>query len=87
MNPSKSNNGVAKFIQGYAVFNAFAWVILMFIIAAVINWGVALGTFVVGLFVSFLLYAFGEIIHLLQGIKDNTNKSADTVVADELPEL
>lgn len=87
MNPLKSKNIVAKIIQVYAYLNAAAWVILAFIIADALNWGVALIAFAVGLFASFMLYAFGEIIDLLQEIKSNTHKTADTIVTDELPEL
>ena len=87
MNPLKSKNIVAKIIQVYAYVNAAAWVILAFVIADALNWEVALGAFAVGLFASFLLYAFGEIIDLLQEIKSNTHKPAETIVTDELPEL
>lgn len=87
MNPLKSKNIVAKIIQVYAYLNAAAWVILAFVIADALDWAVALIAFAVGLFASFLLYAFGEIIDLLQEIKSNTHEAADTIVTDELPEL
>lgn len=84
MNPLKSKNIVAKIIQVYAYVNAAAWVILAFVIADALNWGIAIGTFAVGLFASFLLYAFGEIIDLLQEIKSNTFPKPKTIVTNEL---
>lgn len=87
MNPLKSKNIVAKIIQVYACVNAAVWVIVFFVIASEVNVLTALAAFVVGVFVSFLLYAFGEIIDLLQEIKTNTYKPSETVIPDELPEL
>lgn len=47
--------------------------------------------FCVALFVSFMLYAFGEIIDLLQGIKHNTHEPNVNVIDEErsaeLPDL
>lgn len=87
MNPLKSKNIVAKIIQVYAYVNAAAWVILTFLIADALSWSFAIGAFAVGLFASFLLYAFGEVIDLLQQIKSNTSANAGNLVIDELPEL
>lgn len=87
MNPLKSKNIVAKIMQVYACVNAAAWVIVAFVIASEVNTAYALVAFAVGVFASFLIYAFGEIIDLLQEIKTNTYKPSETVVPDELPEL
>lgn len=88
MNPFKSKNIVAKIIQVYAWLNAIAGLILATNIAD--NYYSTIYAFVffaVVLFVSFMLYAFGEIIELLQGIKNNTYAPNVNAVDEELPEL
>lgn len=91
MNPLKSQNTVAKIIQVYAYLNAIAGAILSLIVAVEFSGIVAVCSFCVISFASFMLYAFGEIIALLQGIKNNTYRTNERVVGDddddELPEL
>ena len=41
--------------------------------------------FALVLVINFLIFALGEIIGLLQNLKDNTNKKAE--IPDELPDL
>ena len=69
MNPFKSNNIVAKVLQVYAYLNAAA---VSIILATV-------------LVVNFFIFALGEVIDLLQNLKDNTSKKAE--IPDELPDL
>lgn len=80
-------NLVAKILQIYALINAAAGVILMFIIADSLEWVVALVWFALVLVVSFFIYAFGEIIELLTEIKVNTSSSTPVVESFELPEI
>lgn len=87
MNPFKSNNIVAKIIQVYAYLNAIAGVILAFILSDDVGGVVAFLWFAVVLVVSFLLYAFGEVIDLLHEIKKNTRGEASAEIPDDLPEL
>lgn len=69
MKPSKSNNTVAAILQGYAIVNALAGLILAF---AIEDFGILV--FLLTLLASFLLYAFGEVIRLLHVIMLNTSK-------------
>lgn len=88
MNPMKSKNIVAKTIQVYAWLNAIAGLILSGIIADTsYSTDGAIMLFAVVLFASFMLYAFGEIIDLLQGIKNNTSELNEGGADEELPEL
>ena len=80
-------NTVAKILQIYAIINAAAGAILMFIIADSLEWTVALIWFALVLVVSFFIYAFGEIIELLTEIKLNTRGTAPVVEDYELPEI
>lgn len=80
-------NLVAKIMQIYAIVNAIAGVVLMFIIADYLEWTVALIWFETVLVVSFLIYAFGEVVELLTAIKINTSVSKDVVESFELPEI
>lgn len=80
-------NTVAKILQIYAIINAVAGAILMFIIADSLEWTVALIWFALVLVVSFFIYAFGEIIELLTEIKLNTRGAAPVVEDFELPEI
>lgn len=90
------NNTVAKIFKIYAILNAVACFIFMYVLIAadyldtlgVIIW---IGTSIV---INFGIYAIGEAIQILDDIKQNTAKSAresinqDTLSAtDELPEL
>jgi len=80
-------NTIAKILQIYAIINAVAGAILMFILADSLEWTVALIWFALVLVVSFFIYAFGEIIELLTEIKLNTRGAAPVVEDFELPEI
>lgn len=87
MNPFKSNNIVAKVLQVYAYLNAAAG----FVLALLLNEELDLGAVAVSiilatvLLVNFFIFALGEVIDLLQNLKDNTSKKAE--IPDELPDL
>lgn len=87
MNPLKSNNIVAKVLQVYAYLNAATG----FILTLLINKELELDTVVLSIIlasvlaVNFLIFALGEIIDLLQNLKDNTGKKVE--IPDELPDL
>lgn len=85
MNPLKSHNIVAKILQVYAYVNAAAGMLLTLSLVAV--WGTVAAAifFAISLVVNFLIFALGEIIDLLQTIKENTNGTR--AVMDELPDL
>lgn len=85
MNPLKSHNIVAKILQVYAYVNGAAGMILA--LSLVEDWGAVVAAifFASSLVVNFLIFALGEIIDLLQTIKDNTNGTR--AVMDELPDL
>ena len=85
MNQLKSHNIVAKILQVYAYVNAAAGMILTLSLVAV--WGAVAAAifFAISLVVNFLIFALGEIIDLLQTIKENTNGTQ--AVMDELPDL
>lgn len=85
MNPLKSHNIVAKILQVYAYVNCAAGMILTLSLVAV--WGAVAAAifFAISLVVNFLIFALGEIIDLLQTIKENTNGTQ--AVMDELPDL
>lgn len=88
MNPLKSHNIVAKILQVYAYVNAAAGMILtLSLVALVEDWGAVVAAifFASSLVVNFLIFALGEIIDLLQTIKENTNGTQ--AVMDELPDL
>ena len=90
------NNTVARIFKVYAILNAVACFIFMYVLIAgyyldtigVILWIAA------SIVVNFGIYAIGEVIQLLDDIKQNTakarsNTNEDTAanIADELPEL
>ena len=77
MNPLKSNNIVAKILQVYAYVNGAAGIILSLLLIK--KWGAVVATifFALVLVVNFLIFALGEIIDLLQNLKDNTDKKAE----------
>lgn len=85
MNPLKSHNIVAKVLQVYAYVNTVAGIILALLLIE--DWGalVAAIVFAIVFVVNFFIFALGEIIDLLQNIKENTRKKAE--ISDELPEL
>lgn len=85
MNPLKSHNIVAKILQVYAYVNGAAGMILT--LSLVEDWGAVVAAifFAGSLVVNFLIFALGEIIDLLQTIKENTNGTRAAM--DELPDL
>ena len=85
MNPLKSNNIVAKILQVYAYVNGVAGIILALLLVEDLGALVASIVFASVLVVNFLIFALGEIIDLLQNLKENTNGGRE--VNDELPEL
>lgn len=91
-----TQNTVAKTFKVYAILNAVACFVIMYALIAgyyldtigVILWIAA------SIVVNFGIYAIGEVIQILDDIKQNTAKSVresiseDTLSAtDELPEL
>ena len=85
MNPMKSNNIVAKILQVYAYVNAASGLILALALNEELGAVLAWIMFALVLVASFLVFALGEIIDLLQNLKENTN--GGRAVSDELPEL
>lgn len=88
MNPLKSHNIVAKILQVYAYVNGAAGMLLtLSLVALVEDWGAVVAAifFASSLVVNFLIFALGEIIDLLQTIKENTNGTRAAM--DELPDL
>lgn len=85
MNPMKSNNIVAKILQVYAYVNAASGLILALTLNEELSAVVAWIMFALTLVASFFIFALGEIIDLLQNLKENTNGGRE--VNDELPEL
>lgn len=85
MNPLKSNNIVAKILQVYAYVNAASGLILALALNKELGAVLAWIMFALVLVASFLIFALGEIIDLLQNLKENTNGGRE--VSDELPEL
>ena len=81
----KSNNIVAKILQVYAYVNAASGLILALALNEELGAVLAWIMFALVLVASFLIYALGEIIDLLQNLKENTNGGRE--VSDELPEL
>ena len=88
MNPLKSNNIVAKILQVYAYLNTAAGVIVALLLGkelGELGTVVAIYLFAAVLVASFLIFALGEIIDLLQNVKENTSKNVE--ISDELPDL
>lgn len=85
------NNFVANVIKIYSVVNFIGDIILTLIVLDSMGGFYAFVFFFIGLVVSFGMYAFGEIISLLQDIKDNTNKwkinEEQSHATDELPSI
>ena len=88
MNPLKSKNVVAKILQVYAYLNTAAGVIVALLLGkelGELGTVVAIYLFAAVLVASFLIFALGEIIDLLQNVKENTSKNVE--FSDELPDL
>lgn len=91
-----TQNTVAKTFKVYAGVNFVACLLLLFIAAGLLNLNGALAILWIAtsIVVNVEIYAIGEVIQLLDDIKQNTAKSAresiseDTLSStDELPEL
>ena len=90
------NNTVARFFKVYAILNAVACFIFMYVLIAA-DYLDTLGVIIwiaTSIVVNVGIYAIGEAIQILDDIKQNTAKSVreasseDTLSAtDELPEL
>ena len=87
MNPFKSNNIVAKVLQVYAYLNAAAGFVLTLLLNKELDLGAVAVSIILAtvLVVNFFIFALGEVIDLLQNLKDNTGKKAE--IPDELPDL
>ena len=92
MNPLKSNNVVAKILQVYAYLNTAAGLVVALLLGkelgkldTVVASYAAIYFFAAVLVASFLIFALGEIIDLLQNVKENTSKKME--IFDELPDL
>jgi hypothetical protein len=86
-------NTVAKILKVYGIINGIGSCILAIVLADNLPgsvdylWVVELGA---GLLSSLFIYAFGEVIQLLQDIKSNTSvqkADAPVLTSDELPEI
>lgn len=88
MNPLKSKNVVAKILQVYAYLNTAAGLVVALQLnkkLGELGTVVAVYLFAAVLVASFLIFALGEIIDLLQNVKENTNGKQE--IMDELPDL
>lgn len=87
MNPFKSNNIVAKVLQVYAYLNAAAGFVLTLLLNKELDLDAVAVSIILAtvLVVNFFIFALGEVIDLLQNLKDNTSKKAE--IPDELPDL
>ena len=85
MNPLKSDNVVARILQAYAYLNTAAGAVLALQLNKELGAMVAWFIFAAVLVASFFIFALGEIIDLLQNIKENTSKKVE--ISDELPDL
>lgn len=79
MNPLKSNNIVAKILQVYAYVNAATGFILTLLINKELELDAVVLSIILAsvLAVNFLIFALGEIIDLLQNLKDNAGKKVE----------
>ena len=87
MNPLKSHNIVAKVLQVYAYVNGAAGIVLTLLLNKELRLGAVAVSIILAavLVVNFFIFALGEIIDLLQTLKENTRKKAE--ISDELPDL
>lgn len=87
MNPLKSHNIVAKILQVYAYVNGAAGIVLTLLLNKELKLGAVAVSIILAavLVVNFFIFALGEIIDLLQALKENTNGTR--AVMDELPDL
>ena len=95
-------NDVAQALQVYAILNAIAGIFLGFSLMQSLGTGTGIIVIAAVAVSSFVIYAFGEIIQLLQNISDNTRHTTSQLgtlnssvtanqdtqtVEDDLPEL
>jgi hypothetical protein len=94
-------NGVAKLLEGIGVALGIIGLIGAFVVGIVLEdirafedyaFAAAVCVFISGALSGLLLYAFGEILSLLQDIKNNTQKSAAAASFtkpndDDIPQL
>ena len=88
MNPLKSKNVVAKILQVYAYLNTAAGLVVALQLNKKLGeLGTVVAVYLLAavLVASFLIFALGEIIDLLQNVKENTSKKVE--ISDELPDL
>ena len=87
MNPLKSHNIVAKVLQVYAYVNGAAGIVLILLLNKELRLGAVAVSIILAavLVVNFFIFALGEIIDLLQTLKENTRKRVE--ISDELPDL
>ena len=87
MNPLKSHNIVAKVLQVYAYVNGAAGIVLTLLLNKELRLGAVAVSIILAavLVVNFFIFALGEIIDLLQSLKENTRKKVE--ISDELPDL
>lgn len=91
-----TQNTVAKVFKVYSGVNSIACILLLFILAGTTGISEVAGIIwiAVSIVVNFGIYAIGEVIQLLDDIKQNTAKARSNInedttanIADELPEL
>lgn len=89
MSPVKSKNMVAKILQIYAWLNGIAGAILAIVMGKSVGGYIAVISFAIVLVASFLIYALGEMIELLNQIQINSAKTSEKEAPreDDLPEL
>ena len=87
MNPLKSHNIVAKILQVYAYVNAAVGIVLILLLNKELKLGAVAVSIILAavLVVNFFIFALGEIIDLLQALKEDTRKKVE--ISDELPDL
>lgn len=85
----REKNTVATILQIYAIANAVCGAILAVVVGSKYSAAIGILYCAVCIVVSFLLYAFGEVIKLLHEIKLNTagGKKVGGSAEQELPEL
>lgn len=83
------NNNVAKVLKIYAIVNAACGLLLGLYLRSESDNPLILGICIyfiaTSIVVSFGIYAFGEVVQLLQDIKDGTNKTAHTIQVQAAP--
>lgn len=88
----QTKNKVASILKAYSIINGIACIILGFILKENLPYAVEdlwIIEVAAGVFISFLIYACGEVIQLLQDIKNNTERTqpVNNNTDDELPEI